>query len=175
MSYRDRSPARDDPRDRDAPKKYRSDELHSVRIGNDLPEDISLDEIRSVFEKFGEIGDIFLPKDRDTGRTRGFGFVRFVKKDDREYCLEECKDRIQVAGVETKVEFTAPRDPNRGRGGRGGGYDDRRGGYDRGYDRGGYGGRGGYDDRRGGYDDRRGGRDDYRRRSRSPPRRDYYR
>merc|ERR1712154_108444 len=163
---RSRSPARDDPRDRDQPRKYRSDELHSVRIGNDLPDDVTLDEIRDVFDKFGEIGDIFLPKDRDTGRTRGFGFVRFVKKDDREYCLDQCKDGVKVAGVDTKVEFTAPRDPNRGRGGHGGGdrYGDRRGG--------------GYGDRRGGYDDRRGGyggRDDYRRRSRSPPRRDYYR
>merc|ERR1712167_358309 len=141
-----------------------------------MGDDVTIEEIREVFEKFGEVGDVFLPKDRDTGRTRGFGFVRFVKKDDREYCLEECKDRIKVAGVETKVEFTAPRDPSRGRGGGfggRGGYDDRRGGY--GGDRG-YGGRGGgYDDRRGGYDDRRGGRDDYRRRSRSPPRRDYYR
>merc|ERR1712223_1656207 len=165
---RSRSPARDDPRDRDQPRKYRSDELHSVRIGNDLPDDVTLDEIRDVFDKFGEIGDVFLPKDRYTGRTLGFGFVGFVKKDDREYCLDQCKDGIKVAGVETKVEFTAPRDPNRGRGGRGG-YGDRRGGYD---DR-----RGGYGDRRGGYDDRRGGydrRDDYRRRSRSPPRRDYY-
>merc|ERR1711972_608061 len=149
---RSRSPARDDPRDRDQPRRYRSDELLSVRIGNDLPDDVTLDEIRDVFEKYGEIGDIFLPKDRDTGRTRGFGFVRFVKKDDREYCLDQCKDGVKVAGAQTKVEFTAPRDPNRGRGGRGG-YDDRRGGYDRGYDR----------------------RDDYRRRSRSPPRRDYYR
>ena len=83
---RSRSPVADR-RDRgDAPpRKYRSDELHSVRIGNDLPNDVSIDEIKDVFGKFGEIGDVFLPKDRDTGDTRGFGFVRFVKKEDQDY------------------------------------------------------------------------------------------
>ena len=124
---RSRSPARDDPRDRDGPRKYRSDELHSVRIGNDLPDDVTLEEIKEVFEKFGEVGDVFLPKDRDTGKTRGFGFVRFVNKNDREDCLDATKDRIKVAGVDTKVEFTAPRDPSRGRGGGFGGGPGRRG------------------------------------------------
>merc|ERR1712151_185035 len=176
---RSRSPVadrRDGGRDRDAPRKYRSDELHSVRIGNDLPNDVSIDEIKDVFGKFGEIGDVFLPKDRDTGDTRGFGFVRFVKKEDQDYCLKECEDGIKVAGVDTKVEFTRPRDQSRGRGGygggRGGGYGGRSGGYGGGYsgrdDRRGGGGYG-RDDRRGGggygRDDRRGGgRDDYYRR-----------
>ena len=50
-----------------------------------MPNDVSIDEIKDVFGKFGEIGDVFLPKDRDTGDTRGFGFVRFVKKEDQDY------------------------------------------------------------------------------------------
>ena len=69
----------------DGPKKYHSSDLHSVRIGNDLPKDITDDEIREVFGKFGEIGDVFLPKDYDTKEIRGFGFVRFVKKEDQDY------------------------------------------------------------------------------------------
>ena len=69
----------------DGPKKYHSSDLHSVRIGNDLPKDITDDEIRDVFSKFGEIGDVFMPKDYDTKEIRGFGFVRFVKKEDQDY------------------------------------------------------------------------------------------
>ena len=42
-------------------------------------------------------------------RPRGFGFVRFVDKDDMECCLKECGDGIEVEGVECKVEFTKPR------------------------------------------------------------------
>merc|ERR1712231_16594 len=162
---RSRSPVADRQRDGgnsrnfDGPKKYHSSDLHSVRIGNDLPSDTTNDEIRDVFSKFGEIGDIFLPKDRETQETRGFGFVRFVKKEDQDYCLKECEDMIKVAGVDTKVEYSKPRDRDRNGGGRGGGFggsfgggrDDRRGDDRRGG--GGYGGGYGRDDRR---DDRRG-------------------
>merc|ERR1712127_584102 len=141
---RSRSPPRGGARgggDRDGPKKYHSSDLHSVRIGNDLPKDITDDEIRDVFGKFGEIGDVFLPKDYDTKEIRGFGFVRFVKKEDQDYCLKECEDMIKVAGIDTKVEYSRPRDRDGGsRGGRGGGF----GGF------GGRGGGGGYGgDRRG--------------------------
>ena len=85
---RSRSRSRSRTRSRSPPptkKHYHSSELHSVRIGNDLPSDITENEIRDVFEKFGEIGDVFLPKERGSDRTRGFGYVRFVKKDDQDY------------------------------------------------------------------------------------------
>ena len=95
---RSRSPRRDGG-GFDGPKKYHSSDLHSVRIGNDLPSDVSLDEIRDAFSKFGEIGDVFLPKDRDTQETRGFGFVRFVKKEDQDYAEFSKKvNRLKIAG-----------------------------------------------------------------------------
>ena len=37
-----------------------------------------------MFEKYGEVGDVFIPSDRETGRTRGFAFVRFYDKKDAE-------------------------------------------------------------------------------------------
>merc|ERR1712071_132940 len=144
---RSRSPARRE-RSRSPPaRRYNSADLHSVRIGgrDSLPGDVTREEVEEIFGKFGEIGDIYLPRDRDTRELRGFGFVRFVKKDDQEYCLKETNELIRIAGVETKVEFCKPFVP-RDRDDRGGFGGDRRGGDDR---RGGYGG--GRDDRR--YDD----------------------
>ena len=88
MGRDSRSRSRSRTRSRSPPpakKYYHSSELHSVRIGNDLPSDITENEIRDVFEKFGEIGDVFLPKERGSDRTRGFGYVRFVKKEDQDY------------------------------------------------------------------------------------------
>jgi RNA recognition motif-containing protein len=85
-------------------------ELHSIRIGNELPGDITEDELRKKFKGFGEIGDVHIPQDRDTGKCRGFAFVRFYRKDDREYCLEECeKEPMRIDGHRCKVDFARAR------------------------------------------------------------------
>merc|ERR1712178_127113 len=98
---RSRSRSRSRTRSR-SPKKYHSSELHSVRIGNELLSDITENEIRETFDKFGEIGDVFLPKERGTDRTRGFGYVRFVRKDDADYCLKECADKTKSLELKQK-------------------------------------------------------------------------
>ena len=43
-----------------------------------------LKDLREVFEKFGDVGDVFIPTDRESGRPRGFAFVRFIHKRDAE-------------------------------------------------------------------------------------------
>ena len=35
------------------------------------------DDLIPLFEKYGDVGDVYLPKERDTGRSRGFAFVRY--------------------------------------------------------------------------------------------------
>merc|ERR1712126_158222 len=104
-----------------------------------------------LFEKYGDVGDIYLPTERGTGRSRGFAFVRYYDRRDAEDALDELNGRT-YDGRELRIKIDEGR-PNRGGGGRGGGrYDDR--------DRGGRGGRYDRDDRgRGGRDDRGRGRD----------------
>ncbi|KAF2723295.1 RNA-binding domain-containing protein, partial [Polychaeton citri CBS 116435] len=36
--------------------------------------------LRSKFEEFGQVQEAIVVKDRDTGRSRGFGFVRFTQE-----------------------------------------------------------------------------------------------
>lgn len=43
-----------------------------------LPFDAGDSEIRDDFGKFGNIEDIYLPTEKETGRPRGFGFVTFA-------------------------------------------------------------------------------------------------
>ena len=38
------------------------------------------DDLESLFEKYGRIGDTYIPKDYRTKESRGFGFVRFYSK-----------------------------------------------------------------------------------------------
>ena len=46
----------------------------SIYIGN-LPYTADEDQVRGLFEPFGEVESVRLITDRDTGRPRGFGFV----------------------------------------------------------------------------------------------------
>lgn len=36
------------------------------------------DELKKVFERYGEVGDVYIPRDRFTQESRGFAFVRYV-------------------------------------------------------------------------------------------------
>merc|ERR1712071_675802 len=73
-SRRSRSRDRDEPED-----KRRSRDFFSIMVAA-LPDDITERELKKLFEKFGEIGDVFVPRFRDSNRGRGFAFVRFFEK-----------------------------------------------------------------------------------------------
>ena len=51
-------------------------EGRKVFVGG-LPFAVDDDMIRREFGRFGEIEDIYLPRERETGKARGFGFVTF--------------------------------------------------------------------------------------------------
>ena len=48
-------------------------------VGN-LPFSASREDVKAAFEAFGEVHDVSLITDRDTGRPRGFGFVEMDEK-----------------------------------------------------------------------------------------------
>ncbi|MDP8256833.1 MAG: RNA-binding protein [Candidatus Alcyoniella australis] len=84
------------------------------------------DEIlRSEFAKFGEVTDVAVIKDRDTGRSRGFGFVTMG---DEESCKSAMAalDGKELDGRTIKVNEAQDKGPrNSGGGGGGGGGRDR--------------------------------------------------
>ena len=41
-------------------------------------------DLLPLFEKYGDVGDIYLPVERGSGRSRGFAFVRYYEKRDAE-------------------------------------------------------------------------------------------
>ncbi|WP_195759524.1 RNA-binding protein [Spiribacter sp. 2438] len=49
--------------------------MKSIYVGN-LPFSASEDEIRDLFAAHGEVKEVRMISDRETGRPRGFGFVR---------------------------------------------------------------------------------------------------
>jgi cold-inducible RNA-binding protein len=128
-----------------------------VFVGN-LDYNTRREEVQNLFAQVGEIRDVFLPTDRETGRPRGFAFVEFVNDEDAPKAIEKFNG-YQLGGRALRVN--AAEDRPRGAGGGGGGRGFGGGGRGPGgggYGGGGYGG-GGYEGGGGGYGG--GGGDDY--------------
>ncbi|MCA9577900.1 MAG: RNA-binding protein [Myxococcales bacterium] len=97
--------------------------------------------LRTAFERFGDVTDAKVITDRDSGRSRGFGFVTFADDGAADQAIEQMHGATLDGRTLNVNEAQDRRD-----GGGGGG-------------RGGYGGGGGRDRDRGGRDRDRGGRD----------------
>ena len=105
-------------------------------VGN-LSFQTSSEDLQQLFSQAGTVESATVVEDRDTGRSRGFGFVEMASKEDGEKAIEQFNG-TDLAGRNLTVNEARPREDRGGRGGGGGG----RGGY--GGNRGGGGGRGGY-------------------------------
>ncbi|CAL4945934.1 unnamed protein product [Urochloa decumbens] len=97
--------------------------------------------LMNAFSTFGEVTEARIITDRDTGKSRGFGFVNFSNSDAAKEAL--AMDGQEFEGRNIRVNFANERPPaNRGGYGGGGfgggGYGG--GGYGGGYGGGGYGG-----------------------------------
>jgi len=110
------------------------EKMTSLRVGN-LPFKADVEDLRTLFDKFGDVGDVFLPTERETGRSRGFAFVRYYDKRDAEDAMESLNGRT-YDGRDLRISVDEGR-PGGFRGGRGGGggYGGRDDGYSRGGDR----------------------------------------
>jgi RNA recognition motif-containing protein len=124
------------------------------------------DRLKEAFARFGEVTEAKIITDRETGRSRGFGFVTYAEPAAAETAIKEL-DGKELDGRTIRVNEAQTQTRPRGPGGPGGGPPRSFGGNDRGGpprpgDRdvrrdGGGPGRGGERDRDGGRD--RGGRD----------------
>ena len=104
------------------------------------------DGLHQAFSQFGEIVEAKVITDRETGRSRGFGFVTFSNDDGATKAISEM-DGTELDGRSIKVNEAEDKGPRTGGGGGGGGGRGGRGGYGGG---GGHGGGGGGRGGRGG-------------------------
>jgi len=98
--------------------------------------------LRAAFEQFGEVEDAKVITDRETGRSRGFGFVTFVDASVIKAAIQGM-DGKQLDGRSIRVNEAQERAPREGGGGGFGGGGGGRGGFGGGRGGGG-GGRGGH-------------------------------
>ena len=115
--------------------------MKNIFVGN-LSFNTNEDELRQIFEGYGQVDRVSILTDRDTGRSRGFGFVEMASDEDGEKAIAALNGS-QIGGRTINVNEARPKAERSGGGGFGGGGG---GGRDRG-DRGGRGGGAGRRDR----------------------------
>lgn len=122
----------------------------------------SSEDLQAAFEQFGEVTSAKVIMDRETGRSKGYGFVEMSDHESGQKAVDTL-DGSELDGatiVVKEAEDRPKRDFGGGGGNRGGGFGGNRGGF--GGNRGGGGGFGGNRGGGGGFGGNRGGGRDFR-------------
>ncbi len=95
--------------------------MYKLFVGG-LPFSTSDDELAEAFASFGTVASAKVITDRDTGRSKGFGFVEF-ESDDEGKAAEAGMNGKELGGRTVTVNQARPREerPRREFGGNGGG------------------------------------------------------
>ncbi len=82
--------------------------MYKLFVGG-LPFATTEDELRDVFAAHGAVASAVVVKDRDTGRSKGFGFVEF-ENDDEGKAAEKALNGSDLAGRSITVNEARPRE-----------------------------------------------------------------
>lgn len=86
--------------------------MTSLKVDN-LTYRTTVAELTQVFSKYGDLGDVYIPRDRYKQESRGFAFVRFYEKRDAEDAMDSLHGTI-IDGREIRVQmakYGRPSDP----------------------------------------------------------------
>lgn len=90
----------------------------NIYVGN-LSFDLTEEELRQAFERFGEVEKANIITDKYTGKSRGFGFVEMPSNEEAEAAINGLND-TELHGRNLNVSEARPRKDRSGP--RGGGY-----------------------------------------------------
>jgi len=86
-----------------------------IYVGN-LSYDVTEDDLRQAVEQFGTVETATIIKDRNSGQSKGFGFVEMASKEEGEAAIEGLNGK-ELQGRTLNVNEARPRTENRGGGG----------------------------------------------------------
>lgn len=109
-------------------------------VGN-LSYSVTSASLEQLFSQYGDVRSAEVIQDRDTGRSKGFGFVEMGDDNGAKDAIAGLHD-VEHDGRRLTVNEARPRENRGGGGGGGGGYGGKRGGGGGGYGGGGGGGYG---------------------------------
>lgn len=79
----------------------------NIYVGN-LSFNTSTSQLEALFAEYGEVADAQVITDRDTGRSRGFGFVEMGDSDAAQTAISELNGK-DIDGRQLKVNVAKPR------------------------------------------------------------------
>lgn len=79
----------------------------NIYIGN-LNYKVREEDLKQVFEEYGEISSVKLIKDRETGRSKGFAFVEMPNDNDARKAIEEL-DQAEFQGRQIVIKEARPK------------------------------------------------------------------
>jgi RNA recognition motif-containing protein len=83
----------------------------NIYVGN-LSYGMSEDELRDAFGAFGEVSSVKILMDRETGRSRGFGFVEMPNQSEAETAIAQLNGK-DVEGRALRINEARPREQQR--------------------------------------------------------------
>jgi RNA recognition motif-containing protein len=83
----------------------------NIYVGN-LSYGMNEDELRDAFSAFGEVSSVKILMDRETGRSRGFGFVEMPSNSDGEKAIAQLNGK-EVGGRPLRINEARPREQRR--------------------------------------------------------------
>jgi RNA recognition motif-containing protein len=98
-------------------------------VGN-LPYSATEDSLREAFSRFGTVESVNIIMDRDTGRSKGFGFIELSTKQEAAEAIAKMNN-AEMDGRTLKVSEALPQAPRSSSGSRGYGEGGRGGGFRR--------------------------------------------
>ncbi len=93
--------------------------MFKIYVGN-LSFDATESEVEQLFGQHGEVQSVAIVTDRDTGRSRGFGFVEMTDDAQGQAAIDAI-DGSELGGRSLKVNKARPRERDQRGGGGGGG------------------------------------------------------
>jgi RNA recognition motif-containing protein len=93
----------------------------NIYVGN-LPYNVVEEDLKEIFEEYGEVSSVKIISDKLTGRSKGFGFVEMDDDQEAKKAIDELNN-AEISGRNIKVNESRPKsnDSRESRGGGGGG------------------------------------------------------
>jgi len=90
-----------------------------IYLGN-LPYESAEEDLEETFRQYGQVESVTIIRDRDTGRSKGFGFVEMPENGEAQSAIDAMNGK-EMGGRTLTVNEARPREERGGGGGGGGG------------------------------------------------------